>query len=477
MNTDNARAASWSELYRSGHFGQIVLLSFGVWLHAADELMVSTVTPAMMAEIGGERFVAWLIALYEVGSIVAGASSALIVIRFGLRPAMVGAAIAYLAGCIVSGASPSIGPMLTGRLIQGFGGGAMVAIAFIAVHRMMPGHLTARVFAVISLVWGASAFTGPLIGAVFADSGWWRGAFYLFAAQAAVFAFVAVSRLNEPPAAGAGELAGATRGSIFLLVRIALLAAGVVVVAAAGIEVDPERSLPLAAMGLGLLALFFWLERMAGAGRLLPARSLNLALPQGALLIALLLLSASTVGLITYGPLLMTRLHGADAVTIGIILLIESIGWSVVAIVISGLPRRHETAAIAGGLVAVALGVGALIHAMVAGPLWAIAICALLMGGGFGASWSFIVRRALAVVATVERDRIASAIPTIQRLGYALGAAYVGLIANASGFADNADAAVAIRTSDAIFAFSLVPAVVGLFAAFRFLAFRERDEA
>ncbi|GIL01137.1 MAG: MFS transporter [Alphaproteobacteria bacterium] len=475
MTVAGGQAARWSELYSSGHFGRIVLLSFGVWLHAADELMVSTITPAMMAEIGGERFVAWLIALYEVGSIVAGAVSALIVIRLGLRAAMVAAALAYLSGCLVSGFSPSIGPMLAGRLVQGFGGGAMVAIAFIAVHRLMPGRLIARVFAVISMVWGASAFTGPLIGAGFAEAGWWRGAFFLFAAQAAAFAMLVGLRLAEGPAAATEVAIAAAGRSLRLILRVGVLAAGVVAIAAAGIEVETSRSLPLAALGLALLALFLWLEAVAGADRLLPTRPWNALSPHGSVMAALMLLSAATAGLITYGPLLMSRLHGADAVTIGLILLVESIAWSLVAILISGLPRRHETMAIAGGFAAVTLGVAGLVHTMVAGPLWTVALCALLMGGGFGAAWSFVVRRALAVVAPAERERIASAIPTTQRLGYALGAAYVGIIANGVGFADSDAAGVATATAWWIFTLSLVPAGLGLAAVWCFLRWPEPD--
>ena len=45
----------WADLYRSGRFGITVLIAFGVWLHAADELMVSTITPAMLADIGGGK--------------------------------------------------------------------------------------------------------------------------------------------------------------------------------------------------------------------------------------------------------------------------------------------------------------------------------------------------------------------------------------------------------------------------------------
>ena len=80
---DNPSPASWSDLLRSRHFGQVVLVCFGIWLHAADELMVSTISPAMVSDIGGERYVAWLIALYEVGSIVAGALAASMALRLG----------------------------------------------------------------------------------------------------------------------------------------------------------------------------------------------------------------------------------------------------------------------------------------------------------------------------------------------------------------------------------------------------------
>ncbi|MCB1460407.1 MAG: MFS transporter, partial [Nitratireductor sp.] len=125
----DSKAASWSELFSSGLTGRILLLSFGVWLHAADELMVSTITPAMIASIGGEKYVAWLIALYEVGSIVSGAASAIIVLRFGVRFSMAGAALVYFAGCLVSGLAPDMTSMLAGRLIQGLGGGAMIALS------------------------------------------------------------------------------------------------------------------------------------------------------------------------------------------------------------------------------------------------------------------------------------------------------------------------------------------------------------
>ena len=475
MNAD--RSASWTALYRSGQFGQLVLLAFSVWLHAADELMVSTVTPAMTGEIGGERFVAWLTALYEIGSIVAGASCALFVLRTGLRRTMGAAALIYMTGCLVSGLAPTMEPMLAGRLIQGLGGGAMIATTFIAIHRIMPEHLTARGYAVISMVWGVSAFSGPLVGAIFAESGWWRGAFFLFAAMAAGFSALALTRLRDSRSHETGDASGTVnesgRGLASLGLRIGLLATGVVAIAASGIEVEAPRTSVLAGFGLLLLALFLHLDGKAGNRRLMPHRPWSLASPQGAVMVLVLFISAATAALITYGPLLLTRLHALNAVEIGFILLLESVGWSTVAIALSGVPRRMEPTMIAGGFAISALAMAGFVHAVVAGPIWLIGVLAYVMGGGFGAAWAFMTRRATSLAPVGEKERIASAIPTVQRLGYALGAAYVGVIANGAGFADDASAQVAARTSYWVFGLSLIPATIGLVAALRFVSFRE----
>ncbi len=471
MNT--APDASWSALLRSGRFGQVALLSFSVWLHAADELMVSTVTPAMTAEIGGERYIAWLTALYEIGSIVAGAACALLVLNLGLRLTMGTAALTYLAGCLVSGFAPGMEAMLAGRLVQGLGGGAMIATTFVAIHRILPDHLGARGYALISVVWGVSAFSGPFVGALFAEAGWWRGAFFVFAAQAAGLALLAFTRLRDVGSHHETEPEASSRGVGRLAVSIALLAAGVVAIAASGIEVSAVRTPILGLAGLALLIAFLRLDAGAGNRRLLPRQPWNIATPQGAVILLVLFISAATSGLITYGPLLLTRLQELNAVEIGFILLLESIGWSTVAITLSGLPKRYETTAIGIGFTASTLAIAGFIPAFVSGPIWLIAVLAYIMGGGFGAAWAFMTRRATALAPSTEKERVASAIPTVQRLGYALGSAYVGIIANGAGFADSSGRETAAHSSQLIFSLSLVPALIGLAAAWSFLRFEE----
>ena len=104
-------------------------MCLGVWLHAADALVATTVMPSAIAEIGGLSYIYWTIALYELGSIIAGAVTGVGVVALGLRTAMMASALVYALGCVASALAPSMAVMLGGRLVQGLGGGAMLALS------------------------------------------------------------------------------------------------------------------------------------------------------------------------------------------------------------------------------------------------------------------------------------------------------------------------------------------------------------
>ncbi|HIC79966.1 MAG TPA: MFS transporter, partial [Kiloniellaceae bacterium] len=85
-------AVPWRDVFTRVYGPSLALVCLGVWLHAADALLVSTMMPAIVAEIGGIRLIAWTVALYEIGSIVAGAASGLLALRLGTRRPMTAAA-------------------------------------------------------------------------------------------------------------------------------------------------------------------------------------------------------------------------------------------------------------------------------------------------------------------------------------------------------------------------------------------------
>ncbi len=467
---DTETFVSWKEFLGSPYAASLALVCLAVWLHAADSLIVATMLPSIVAGIGGAALVGWSVSLYEIGSIVAGAASAFLTMRFGLRAPMGMAAALFGFGCILSAVSPTMPLLLTGRALQGLGGGGLVAMGFVAIGLIFPRRYIARAMAAVSTLWGVSAFAGPLVGGFFVEYATWRWGFAFFGCQAFALALWIVLRSDAGATRSTADAAGLPIG------RLSLLCLAVVLVAFGGVEVSIPRTVPSVAGGLVCLIGFLWLDERAGDTRLLPLRPFDPWRPAGAALLMILSISMATIAVTAFGPLLVTAIHGVSALTAGYIVACSSIGWTVMAVLVSGSPERFDRPMIALGMTVVALSILGLLHAVPNGPIWLIAVFAAMEGGGFGMAWTFILRRTVALADAGEVQRVSGAIPTIQRLGYALGAAYVGIVANASGLLSMKTATDAAEVARWVF-MSCVPfAAIGLIAMSVLVRERERAD-
>ncbi len=421
--------------------------------------------PAIVADIGGVNLIAWTIALYQLGSIVAGAASGLLANRYGVRlPLVLGAAV-YGLGCAVSALAPEMWIMLVGRQLQGLGGGALIAISFVALGLLFPPRLVPRAVAAVSLVWGTSAFLGPLVGGLFVEYANWRGGFWFFAMQAAMLGgWLLLQRRAE------FDRRRAEAGGRFPLWRLGWLSLGVLAIAWAGIEIRPLAT-PVA-LGAGFLCLvvFLRLDGRRDRDRLLPRRPIGFGDRLAAGFTMILCATTATIAIGVYGPLLMTLLHGASALAAGYVVACSSIGWSVAAVAIAGLGERHDRRMILFGMSLAFVSVVGFVYSVAHGPIWLIAVFAFIEGAGFGACWSFVLRRITRLAGAAEQSRATAAMPTIQRFGYAVGAAWIGIVGNAVGLERMPTAAVAANAAPLIFAACLPFALLALVAAWRFVA-------
>ena len=428
MEGSSSDAARWRDILTREHGAALTVVCLGVWLHAADALLVSTMMPAIVAEIGGINLMPWTVALYEIGSIVAGAASGLLALRYGLRLPMAAAACLFAAGCAASAVAPEMWILLAGRLLQGFGGGGLMALSFVSVGLLFPRRLIARAMGVVSTIWAVSAFLGPLIGGLFVELASWRLAFWFFAVQAVFLALWMAAR-----SAQAKVKPKETAGDRFPILRLLWLSAGVVSIAYAGIEISALRTPAFALGGIVCLAVFLRLDALRADNRLLPLNPISLRNPLGAALTMILCFTAATIAMSIYGPLLMTRLHGVSVLVAGYVLALEAVAWAGTAALLSGTPERRDPRMIFTGMLLITASILGFAYSVAAGPVWLIACFAALQGCGFGMAWTFILRRATTLAPEGETQRASAAIPTVQRLGYALGAAYAGIVANAAG--------------------------------------------
>ncbi|MDE0310089.1 MAG: MFS transporter [Acidiferrobacterales bacterium] len=468
MNTESDTSpatAGWKDVLGSGHRRPLALVCLSIWLHASMVTAMSTLIPEIVDEIGGVSLIPWTFALYEIGSIVVGAGSGLLVYRYRLRNPLSCASLVFALGSVICALADFMPILLLGRLLQGVGGGGLIAISFIAVSALFPNHLIPRVLAAVSAIWGASAFLGPLIGAFFAQQLSWQSAFWFFAFMSAVLSIWIRPNVSENQD---HEIAEVTRG--FPIRRLSVLSVSVLLIAAAGINPSLGKTPIFVLLGIGFLG---WFLRMDGKGqdnRLLPHRAIGFQNRVGAGLTMIFCFAIATMAVTVYGPLFMVHIHQVSILTAGYVVACSSVGWSLGAVAVAGISTSRDTRAVMTGMLILTVSIAGFVYAIVNGPVYLLALLALMEGAGFGIAWASILRRMLSLIDLDDRERVSAAIPTLHRLGYAIGAAYIGIVANVGGL----EMDVANETVDSvaqwIFLASLPFAILGLYAAYRFVS-------
>jgi MFS family permease len=181
-------------------------------------------------------------------------------------------------------------------------------------------------------------------------------------------------------------------------------------------------------------------------------------------------LATATISFTVYGPLLMTRLFHVLPVTAGFMVAVESVAWTLAAVAFAGAAAQREPLLIRIGALLIAAGVVGLAATMPHGPIWAILPWVAAQGAGFGVCWAFLLRRVVSSVPADERDRASSAIPTVQMIGYAIGAAASGVVANTLGLGENAPDVVLRSVAFWVFAAFVPLLALGVAAAWRVAA-------
>jgi hypothetical protein len=239
------------------------------------------------------------------------------------------------------------------------------------------------------------------------------------------------------------------------LLPLLILSTAAVLIARSSVATSVAASILGSLLGAGLLYGAARLDRRAGS-RLFPRQLLNIGHPVGAGLLMVFALSAATTGFWAYGPLILKILFGTQPLISGYILAGEAVAWSLATLAVSKAPLSADRWLIRIGAGCVALGAGGFAVAVPAGVLAGMVLCALLQGAGFGLCWPSIVHRLVRYSGESERPLAVTSPDTMQRIGYAVGAAAVGIAANLSGLAAGISIAAAKNAAFWVFA-SFVP--------------------
>lgn len=455
----------WADLFAEGRLPRFALICLGVWLNAADSLVTATIMPSVGAELGGYAYFSWAVAGFLMGAIAAGASAGRLSEMFGLRSATAFAAMVFALGCVMSAAAPDIGIFLLGRLIQGIGSGWISGFAMVAIALLFPERHLARVFAVVTGIWGIATVVGPLVGGIFAEAGDWRAVFWLFAVQALLFALASPWLLK-------GTKPADSRSGVPWL-QLVVLAAGVGAIAVADVYPQPIAALSLVAVGFLVLLLVLWIDARAPV-RLLPHRAGDLRTVVGAGYGAMFALMAASIGLSVYGPAILQATRGLSPLWAGYVVGAEALAWTLAGIAVAGATGAWERRWVRIGAVCVAVGAAMLALTMRQAPLVWVVAGAAVMGAGLGLSSALMNRRVIAALSEEDKAIGSSAIMVVRLTGNAAGAAIAGVTANLVGFGAGLTVQTAQATGLWVFVTALPLALAGVAAAFRLTGSAER---
>lgn len=427
--SESAAVARWGDLFRDGRAVYTVSLALGIALHATDAFVVSTVMPSVVADIGGAAFYAWVVMLYMVASIVGAASGGPIKIIFGARRGYVAAGLVFLVGTLLSGSAISMPMLLSGRLIQGFGAGMIVAQNVALISELFPGPLRTRMIAITSGVWAGAALAGPMIGGIFAQLEFWRGAFWF--AVPIILGFTITAWRSLPDTRPSVD----TNLSRFPIWRVGLLGIGVLMIGTTGnIEVLPIR---LGALAGGLALVWLTIRLDGGAeNRVFPSKPFSLGRPVGTAYWAFLLISMAPLAVGIYLPLAYQTIHGMPPLAAGYLAALLALAWSAAAFIAANLRGRGERIAITAGPALAAAGLLGIAISINSPFIVITAAASVVTGLGVGLCMSHLMNWTMILAAPGEESITASSIHTVRSLGVAVGAAGAGLIANAAGLGD-----------------------------------------
>lgn len=454
--------ASWTALLAPATMPALAVLLGGILLHSINVLLLATIMPGIVADIRGEAMIAWPTTAYLASSIIATTMTGRLVASWGAAPTFCGAALVFAAGSFICAMAPTIGVVVTGRFLQGFGGGLLSALSYVLARQVFPLAMLPRVLAAMTSIWSIAALVGPLVGGVFVTYASWRAAFIAvgaFAIAIALTAFLTLPREAPPLPSAARSI---PKG------LMALVALSIALMSLAAVIVAPAMKL-LLIVGAVMCMILMVLANARSLAPLLPtdAFSPRSQTGVGLWLVALLSMSFSPVNI--YAPILLQKLHGFAPLAAGYAVGGAAASWTFLAIAVASTSRGNADRLIVAGPLIVGAGLLWLGLSLGPGPAATIVLALLAIGAGMGAAWSFTAQRVMARPLTGEGDLAASSVATVQQTGFALGSAVAGIFANAAGFTLDAGVPALVETARivplAFIPFALLAAGAGVLLA------------
>ncbi len=394
-----------------------------VFMVSVESSIVATAVPSVVGALGDFEYVSWVFAAYLLAQAVSIPIYGRLADLWGRKWLLLGSTALFLAGTLLCSAAWAMIPLVLFRFIQGVGAGGLQPLALTIIGDLYSPVERVKVQGNLNAIWGVSALSGPLIGAVLTATLGWRSVFWINVPPALVM--IAVLWITYRDRVQVREHSVDYLGSLLLVTGVGALLLALVQFSALSGETIVIL-LGVAALSLGALA--YWETRAAEpiVPNALRRKPIVSTTNIGSFAIGMVMM-----GVIVFVPPYVQGVMGRSPVVAGFALISQSLGWTVVGAFAGRLLVKitYRTMAIWGGALLVVGAVMLVALDPARGASWAF-MSGTFIGFGIGFCNTTFLVAAQNAVHWQDRGAATSGNLFMRQFGASLGAALLGGVIN-----------------------------------------------
>ncbi|MEX1659512.1 MDR family MFS transporter [Streptomyces pseudovenezuelae] len=411
---------------RSG-FGLVYAGLMAVMLLASlDQTVVSTALPTVVGELHGVTHMAWVTTAYVLAATVVMPVYGRLGDLLGRKNLYIGGIVVFLAGSAIAASAQDMTMLITGRAVQGLGGGGLMITSQAIVADLVPPRERAKYMAPIGVVFGLASVVGPLLGGWFTDGVGWRWCFWINLPVGLLALAVCAVALRLPRRARR-----ATIDYIGITLMTAAVTCTVLVADWGGTDHSWSDPLILGLAGAGVSCwILFFCSQSRVVEPIIPLRLFRSPIFDIATLIGMIVIGVGMFAVVSYMPTYLQMVYGVTAAQSGWLLLPMVVGLMGASLPVGrqmSRTGRYRVYPIAGSLV---IAVTALLLSTleVDTPLALFCGYLFLMGVGIGLMSQTLVLAVQNAFPAADVGTATSANNFFREIGATVGTAAVGAV-------------------------------------------------
>jgi EmrB/QacA subfamily drug resistance transporter len=398
-----------------------------VFIAMADQTIVATGLPHIVADIGGLAEYSWIFSSYMLASTVTVPLWGKLSDVFGKRLLLLWGIGIFVVGSILCGLARSMPELIAFRAVQGVGAGGLSPLAMATIGAIVPLRDRGRFQGLIVAAFSTGAGVGPLVGGFIVDHYHWGWIFFVNVPVCVVAAAV-IAVTMKPPRERARRPVD-WQGALALAGASTLLILGLLDGGTSAPWTSPQIVLEL--FGAAAFVVLFAVVERRATEPILPFDALRRK-TVAASVACYALGGMLTLGVITYVPLFVQGVIRESATSSGIVLWPQMLAGSLASFLVGHWIARtgRLRPTVVTGPVVMTLGMISLWRMDASTTAATVARDTALVGLGWGMMAQVFI---LSVQNAVPRSLVGSATALMvfsRQLGAALGVAGMGAIVN-----------------------------------------------